>query len=681
MSKQQQPVYSRFPFRILNALMGGNSDGYYSWRAPATSMPRCRIVLAVPKRLIALRSSMDKDLIPARYYVDAYNETYMYRCTRKGRSERPRHRVAETPPTLNRGTRAMVVSGPRLREAIDPPGVGGRVHPGAPVKTSATATRQYYCNREKWWRYLLQEGFVEQCQLSELDHVARGHIISKVRVGSEKGVDTLPEGRLIVDFRYLNGRSARRMNGYLPKLCVSRELVIAAAASAKCFMQGDLKSSFYCVPVHPKSKRFLGIEQGTRLARFNVVPMGISDGSDCLAAWLEWVLSHLPPHDRRGIHAYQDDLLVVGSSFEECYARFMRLTVLLGFFHASFNHAKVTQPMQSEIGVRVLGAHLRCAAPRRGSVGRLTFTPAFRSKLEGYVGKALAMIDGRGTALRLRASPRSTMAEADPRRCHREDHERSLPYDAVRHLDGLLNCCNFFIPRYWETVFPLSLACATRSPGCLTKESTRALRRSQKEALSLLCTQLKDASSHFLLCSADPHEDLELYFRLFLISDTVAWEALLTQLTYGNDKRYTALISGRTPTVALGQPRVLWRFHGIDRTTSCCTLGFPCPPTDETARRGPADPLRLLRCIYRTLRRALPVLTGIQKSRHTFGASRTRALRAYVHDTHTLKRLRRTETQNSSSITDAYIQRIHRLRTSQYDPLGLPLIFDRPVIL
>lgn len=692
MSMQEKPVFSRFPANTLNALLKG-AHNVSPWQRPTEQMPRCSIVLSVPDHLVSLRPS-HHNCHAARYVLDKHNETYVNyvyknRCNGLVPHYLSSYRLNSQQSTTPAFSFMHYVAG-RDRWSQS----WWHVSENRGLKRSwnefcqdhkkqKNEKRQRHDFEHDWWAKLLKEGFIAPFSLNTIKHIAPVIMIFK----SNDATEAKTAKRCVVDYRYLNARSMRCMNGRLPRCEMRREPIVTAAASAPCFIKADLQSSFYCVPVHPNSKDFLGVERGLRRGRFNVLPMGLADGPDVLAAWLRWVLSHLPLDDRLSIFLYQDDFLILGSSAKDCELKFMRLTLLMKFFCAQFNPAKMSKATDSQIGVQLLGCHVRCGVSDAVSAGRITLASSLREKLKKRISSALQSMSPVTQSNVATTNTYSPGSQQTQQQCN-HDHlspNASLPYDIAMRLEGSLRSCDFLIPQFWDIAFPFSVWGFPQSIGCSTKQQSLALRKAQMRSLKLLLRYLTSdsASQIFSLQGAHPSYDLEFSFSVFRVFNSFAWEATISQFTFGRFRYIYQQETAPDGNCKAFEPRILWRFHGT--LTRDKTMDkekpiwlYPHTPSEKILRPTEYIPVgKLAQAVSSILRRAIPVFSGIQKAKFFFAnTSSDRLLRFYVTDASLLHYLRRLEKNNVSFLADQHLEQMNTIIASNYTPLSLSVVFE-----
>ena len=240
------------------------------------------------------------------------------------------------------------------------------------------------------------------------------------------------EYRMCIDYRQLNNYTIPDKYP-LPKICD----LLRSVKGAKYFVALDLRSGYWQIPMEEESVRFTAFRTPQGLFEFVVMPFGLRNAPSTFQRSMDFLLGDLKYN---GASIYLDDILVYGETFEECLERLQIIFGRLANAGLSINMEKCTFfPTQIEYLGHVISA------------GRLMPNPD-RVKTLQHI------------------KPARTLTE-------------------LRSILGMFGYYQMFIPKYSETVLPLTDALK----GLEKKKAPIVWTERMEAAVKALANELKDA--------------------------------------------------------------------------------------------------------------------------------------------------------------------------------------------
>lgn len=120
-----------------------------------------------------------------------------------------------------------------------------------------------------------------------------------------------PDGglRICMDCKVSINKCIKTEHYPLPKI----DDIFASLANCKYFCKIDLKGAYLQLEVSEESKELLTVNTMKGLFRFSRMALGIKNGPSIFQSVMDQILSRLDQ-----VFCYQDDILIGGSTKEEC---------------------------------------------------------------------------------------------------------------------------------------------------------------------------------------------------------------------------------------------------------------------------------------------------------------------------------------------------------------------------
>lgn len=226
---------------------------------------------------------------------------------------------------------------------------------------------------------LEKQGIIERAPantpwMSKLSSVEKGSVNPKS--GAE------PDRRLVVNMRAVN-EAIRRVNHPMPYL----ENFLPMLHGSKYYTKLDLKSAYYHIELHPRSRDLTTFMTAKGPMRFTRIPFGINAAPEIFQKTMESILVDENGSALCGTVAYSDDILIFGQDEAELESRTGRVMGILKANNLTINYDKseFNKTEVTFLGHHISAEGVRPAVDKLQAIANFR-TPANKSELRSFLG-------------------------------------------------------------------------------------------------------------------------------------------------------------------------------------------------------------------------------------------------------------------------------------------------------